>query len=31
LRDDLIIGYFRSLGFELQEPSVKIGKCFFSR
>jgi hypothetical protein len=29
LRDDFIIGYFRSLSLGLQESSVEIGKCLF--
>jgi hypothetical protein len=29
LHDDLIIGHFWGLGFELQESSVKIWQCFF--
>jgi hypothetical protein len=30
LSNDLIIRYFRSLGFQLQKPSEEIGQCFFS-
>jgi hypothetical protein len=29
LHDDLIVEHFWGLGFELQEPSVKIRQCFF--
>jgi hypothetical protein len=29
LRDDLIIGHFLGLSFELQEHLVKVGQCFF--
>jgi hypothetical protein len=29
LRDNLIVGHFWCLSFELQEPSIKLRQCFF--